>query len=330
MVDPADAGLPLGTGASGEAVRDVQRRLTEVGHACGGDDPGEYGDATEGAVRAFQQGRGLRVDGVCGPDTWNALVESGYRLGDRFIYHRTPMQRGDDVVELQAALGALGFDAGRVDGICGPDTAQALREFQRNSGLTPDAICGPDTVSALRRLAGRRAGPTSVAQAREVLALRDAPRHLVDRRIVLGAPGSLDALADRVQHLLAECGAAVTVLHTPDGSAQAQAANDLGAELYVGFRLVAEPACRLAFYATEGFESVGGRRLAEVAAKDLGTVLDAEGEAVGMRLPVLRETKMPAVVCTLGPVEEIVVRVADLAASLTSSITTWVEHRLDA
>ena len=329
MVDPADAGLPLGRGASGEAVRDVQRRLTELGHGCEDEADSEFGDATEAAVRAFQQSRGLRVDGIVGSDTWNALVEAGYRLGDRFIYHRTPMQRGDDVVELQAALGALGFDAGRVDGICGPDTAAALREFQRNSGLTADAICGPDTVSALRRLAGRRAGPTSVAQAREVLELHDAPRHLVERRIVLGAPGSLDALADRVQQLLGESGAVVTVLRTPDGSAQAQAANDLGAELYVGLRLVAEPACRMAFYATEGFESVGGRRMAEIGAKELGTVLDAECEAVGMRLPVLRETKMPAVVCTLGPVDEVVIRAGDLAASLTSSITTWVEHRLD-
>ena len=49
-----------------------------------------------------------------------------------------------------------------------------------------------------------------------------------------------------------------------------------------------------------------------------------------MRLPVLRETKMPAVVCTLGPVDEAVIKAADLAASLAHSITEWVEHRLDA
>ncbi len=180
------------------------------------------------------------------------------------------MQRGDDVAELQSSLGALGFDAGRVDGICGPDTARALEEFQRNSGLTPDGICGPDSVAALQRLAGRRAGPTSVAQAREALALRDAPRHLAERRIVLGAPGALDALADRVCRLLTDAGADVTVLHAPDGSAQAREANDLGAELYVGLRLVAEPACRVSFYATEGFESVGGRRLAELTRRRTG------------------------------------------------------------
>ena len=326
MVDPA---LPLGPGAQGEAVRDVQQRLGALGYGVDDVDGGTYGPMTEEAVRAFQQSRRLRIDGICGPDTWNALVEAGYRLGDRFLYHRTPMLRGDDVSQLQSDLGALGFDAGRVDGIFGPDSARALQEFQRNSGLTADGICGPDTVSALRRLAGRRAGPTSVAQAREVMALRDAPRQLADRRIVVGTPGTLDALADRVHALLSESGAVVTVLHAADGSVQAKEANELAAEVYVGLRLVPEPTCRVAFYATEGFESVGGRRLAELTSKHLGTILGQEGESAGMRLPVLRETKMPAVVCTLGPADEVVIRAADLAASLAGSVAEWVEHRLD-
>ena len=329
MIEPAQETLPLGEGARGEAVRDVQRRLEALGHDVVGDPGGAFGPATSRATRAFQEERGLPADGICGPVTWAALVEAGWRLGDRFLYWRSPMQRGDDVAELQSSLGALGFDAGRVDGICGPDTARALEEFQRNSGLTPDGICGPDSVAALQRLAGRRAGPTSVAQAREANALRDAPRHLAQRRIVLGAPGALDALADRVSRLLTDAGAEVTVLHAPDGSAQAREANDLAAELYVGLRLVAEPACRVSFYATSGFESVGGRRLAELTATELGTVLGLAPTAVGMRLPVLRETRMPAVLCELGPVDEVVVQAAALATGLTRCVATWVEHRLD-
>ena len=145
----------------------------------------------------------------------------------------------------------------------------------------------------------------------------------------MGVPGTLDALADRIQSLLSDAGAVVTVLHAADGSAQAREANDLSAELYVGLRLVPESTCRVAFYATEGFESVGGRRLAELSAKVLGTVLDQEGESAGMRLPVLRETKMPAVLCSLGPVEDVVMHAGELAASLAGSVTEWVEHRLD-
>lgn len=329
MVPPSDDALPLCRGAHGEAVGDIQRRLGALGFDPAGDPRGAFGEATDRAVRVFQAQRRLPADGICGPVTWAALVEAGYRLGDRFVYQRTPMLRGDDVAELQAHLGALGFDAGRVDGICGPDTARALEEFQRNAGLTPDGICGPDTVSALRRLAGRGGEPTSVAQTREALAQREAPRQLADRRIVLGAPGSLDALADRIRHLLADSGAVVAVLRQADGSAQAREANDLGAELYVGLRLVAEPRCRVSFYATRGFESVGGRRLAECSAKALGTVLDLEGEAAGMRLPVLRETRMPAVVCELGPIDQVVVKSVEVATVVTRSIADWIEHRLD-
>ena len=37
-------------------------------------------------MRAFQEQRGLRVDGICGPETWGALIESGFQLGDRLLY----------------------------------------------------------------------------------------------------------------------------------------------------------------------------------------------------------------------------------------------------
>jgi Putative peptidoglycan binding domain len=36
---------------------------------------GLYGRGTEGLVRTFQQARGLRSDGVVGPDTWQALLD---------------------------------------------------------------------------------------------------------------------------------------------------------------------------------------------------------------------------------------------------------------
>lgn len=329
MADPGERVLLVRPGDEGDVVHDVQRRLGALGHDLSHDPGGRYGEATETAVRAFQHERGLPTDGLVGPVTWAALVEAGYRLGDRFVYHRTPMLRGDDVADLQAGLGALGFDAGKVDGICGPDTARALREFQRNSGLTPDAICGPDTVAALRRLAGRRAGPTSVAQAREVLAQREAPRHLADRRVVVGAPAPLDALTDRIRQQLTDAGARVTVLHQPDGSLQARAANEAGAEVYLGLRVVTEPACRAAFYSTVGFESVAGRRLAELAAHEMGAVLDTEPCTAGMRLPVLRETRMPAVLCEVGPADEVVGRAAALAGGLSRSVQAWIEHRLD-
>ena len=67
MIDRADAPLPLGAGAHGEAVRDVQRRLAALGHDLGDDPGGEFGPATAAATRAFQRQRGLPADGICGP-----------------------------------------------------------------------------------------------------------------------------------------------------------------------------------------------------------------------------------------------------------------------
>ena len=46
----------------------------------------------------------------------------------------------------------MGFDAGREDGILGHQTAAAVREFQRNTGLSVDGILGPAIAGAPRPL----------------------------------------------------------------------------------------------------------------------------------------------------------------------------------
>ena len=81
---------------------------------------------------------------MVGPDTWGELVEAGYRLGDRVLYLRSLSFQGDDVRELQKRLNALGFDAGREDGIFGSRTAAAVAEFQHNVGSASDGIVGPE------------------------------------------------------------------------------------------------------------------------------------------------------------------------------------------
>lgn len=321
LEDPALAGLPLAGGATGEAARDLQRRLTGAGHAIELTEAGRYGPSTETAVSRFQADRGLHVDGVCGPQTWSALVEAGYRLGDRLLYQRAPMMRGDDIGELQLRLGSLGFDTGRVDAIFGPATTRAVADFQRNAGLTTDGICGPDSLAALRRLVE---GPptSSVAGVREREAMRGAPRRLHDRRVVVGETGGLDALAAALGRALGDLGATVAVVHHPDGSAHAADANGFDAAAYLGLALVDEEGCRAAHYATTGFESTGGRHLAELAVGELADLLGAT-EVRGMRLPVLRETRMPAVICELGPPDRVVEHGAAVATALSRAVARW-------
>src|SRR3954447_25261530 len=64
----------LKRGSSGTAVRQLQQALKEAGHDPGPID-GEFGAATEAAVRAFQQEKGIAVDGVVGAIPWLDIVE---------------------------------------------------------------------------------------------------------------------------------------------------------------------------------------------------------------------------------------------------------------
>ncbi len=59
-------------GSKGPEVARIQRRLQELGNYLGPID-GIFGGGTEAAIRAFQQGAHLGVDGRVGPQTWAAL-----------------------------------------------------------------------------------------------------------------------------------------------------------------------------------------------------------------------------------------------------------------
>jgi len=146
-------------GDDGEAVRDIQDRLNALGFGTSPDKVGSFGEGTAAAVAEFQNKRGLWSDGIVGPDTWRALVSAGFTLGSRILYHRIPMMRGDDVAELQRQLNSLGFDAGYVDGIFGPDTLRGLLEFQSNRGLAEDGLTGAGVVEELALMAKATAKP---------------------------------------------------------------------------------------------------------------------------------------------------------------------------
>jgi N-acetylmuramoyl-L-alanine amidase len=267
------------------------------------------------------------VDGICGPETWSALLEAGFRLGDRVLFRQAPMLRGDDVAELQETLGALGFDAGRVDGIFGDDTKRALVEFQRNTGLTADGVCGPRAVAELRRVVGQAGQGDPVAAIKEREALRSAARTLRGYRIVIGHAGSLGDAAKEVRDAITTAGAFVVVVCDPDASRRAAGANAVGAQVYLEFQLSSDQMpLTTAYYAGYRFRSAGGQRLAELLEQQLSSVLPRPpGKVVGMSLPVLRETRMPAVVSEVlasqveGPTSL-------LAAPVVEALRAWAQE----
>jgi len=78
----------------------------------------------------------------------------------RTLRLQQPRLEGDDVRAVQRRLLELGYrQVGDVDGIFGPNTEQAVRAFQQDSGLEVDGIVGPRTWE---RLFGAEA-PATVA-----------------------------------------------------------------------------------------------------------------------------------------------------------------------
>lgn len=322
-------------GATGEPVRDLQERLTALGHPVTSDEPGDFGPATEAAVRSFQEARGLHVDGICGRETWGALVEAGFRLGDRLLYLRRPMLRGDDVAELQERLNALGFDAGREDGIFGARTETALRDFQLNAGIAADGVCGPATRSTLDRLGSLAAG--SVASVREREILRRVARRLDGQRIYVAVEPGLEVVAGALERALRDTGAQLVVdLSGRDDSELAAEANRFDADMFLGVRAGDQATQRACYFATRTFRSEGGFLLAERIDEELAGVLGPSAGPAGKAYRILRETRMPAVVCTPSVAGDaaathlVVSRAPEVGAAIARGVRRGVEEPLDA
>jgi N-acetylmuramoyl-L-alanine amidase len=328
LSDPA----VLRPGSSGEAVRDLQQRLGALGYDLPPDELGRFDAGTVAAVSAFQDVRGLRADGICGRETWSALVESGFQLGDRMLYRRRPMLRGDDVGELQRRLNALGFDAGREDGILGDDTAGALIEFQRNVRITADGICGPETIAALDRLnrpplEGLAEG--EVASVREREALRRGEHKLSGKRVFVAATPGYETLGTGIVHGLLAAGAdAVLDTTGGDGSEIAAEANRYAADLFLAVGPGDAPGCRCSYFESGRFRSEAGYRVATAIRDELEPFLGEEGRVCGRAYAVLRETKMAAVVCepAAGDDADAVRRVVTRGSEIAHAIVQGVQR----
>lgn len=102
---PAESGVDkltyptLRRSDKGEKVRLMQSLLMDRGYDLGraGTD-GDFGSATEAAVRAFQRSAGLKVDGICGAKTWAALLAEKPALYTVTIPHLSSEQ-ADEIIQ---------------------------------------------------------------------------------------------------------------------------------------------------------------------------------------------------------------------------------------
>lgn len=165
------------------SVADTRRESANGSHWIAPD--AVFDHHLDSAVRAFQQQRGLLVDGVVGPATYRSIKEASYRLGARtLIYQLSAPLYGDDVATLQTRLQDLGFYVGRIDGFFGPHTHESLSSFQREIGIAADGICGPATLRSLELLGTRVTGGSPHAISEEELVRRSGPQ-LSGKRIVI-------------------------------------------------------------------------------------------------------------------------------------------------
>ena len=142
----ANLGQPtIGPGATGDVVRRLQRALRRTPN-LGISVDGIFGQQVEAAVKSFQEGAGLVVDGIVGPQTWNALPDGGpmptLREGSSGAAVET-LQR----VLTNGASGAWGTTPQGIDGVFGPRTKASVEAFQAWGGVTVDGIVGDQTWS---------------------------------------------------------------------------------------------------------------------------------------------------------------------------------------
>jgi peptidoglycan hydrolase-like protein with peptidoglycan-binding domain len=147
-------------GSTGDKVREIQK-------VVGVNQDGIYGPQTERAVIQWQKNLKVTPDGIWGPGTEQATYNLFVFLSNLPAVEQVSPDNsflvaldaatktvlrlgsnGGEVKILQVGLNAKGY--GLVsDGVFGPATDRAVRQFQSNSGLQADGIVGPRTWAAL-------------------------------------------------------------------------------------------------------------------------------------------------------------------------------------
>lgn len=313
-------------GDSGQVVTEVIASLARLGLLR--NSPTTFDADVVAALAHFQQSRGLSATGVLTRSTYLALEEARWRLGDRTLsVIPGSLMRGDDVTTLQQRLTEMGFDCGRVDGIYGPLTELAIREFQRQVGLSADGVAGVGTFKALIRLTGTVKGGAPSSLRDEYLVRRRGPA-LNGKVVVLDASfggiakgceafGLNEAqivldVAQRLEGRLNALGVRTFLTRgketNPTEAERIEFANKCGADLVISLHLehhknpIASGVATY-YYGSDAHEvhSVVGEKLATLIQREISARTDLVNCRTHARTwELLRLTKAPTVRVDLG------------------------------
>lgn len=104
LYEEVNSRVVLRKGSQGEAVRQLQTWLNQLGYDCGAVD-GKYGDNTANAVRKFQSDNGLSIDGIAGDKTQAAIALK--IAGNSLSGGGNDTEQGNTTVDLEAVKTAL-------------------------------------------------------------------------------------------------------------------------------------------------------------------------------------------------------------------------------
>ena len=226
---------------------------------------------------------------------------------------------------LQRRLLDLGFTVGRVDGMFGHQTEQAVRDFQRSVGIPPGGTCGPATLKALARLAPMVHGGSPNAM-RDEERIRRAGPHLMGKIVVIDPASSrvenheLRAqaaeitydLAKRIEGRLVATGVQAFLTnrgvdHELSEVDRAEFANRADAHLCISLQLDASrnpdaSGVSTYFYGLEAdVKSAVGERFANLVQREIVARTDlADLRSHAKTWDFLRRTRMPAVRIDVG------------------------------
>lgn len=327
----------LRLGDTGPAVAQLRRDLSSLGlvppKALADDAQATFDAEVDGAVRAFQQGRQLIVDGIAGPATQRALMDARWRLGDRTLsYTLSAPMTGDDVAALQMQLSGLGYNIGRPDGMFGALTDAAVRQFQRDCGLPEDGVFSVGTARELARITTRKLVTGGRPQyLREHEVVRASGPRLRGKRIVIDAahggedPGwvvdhhgqqirAADLcfdIARRIEGRMTATGMSTFLTRGPGQNPgpedRAAQANSLDADLLLSLHIdgasspLANGMATFHFGTDSGNTSTVGESLAAIVHRELvARTRLTDNRVHHAAWDLLRRTKMPAVQVELG------------------------------
>ncbi|SMY11936.1 N-acetylmuramoyl-L-alanine amidase [Brevibacterium jeotgali] len=185
-------------GASDTVLLTVKAQLSRLGYDVGDADSPEFDRDLDGTIKHFQQRRGLFSDGILGPQTFEQIELARHKLGDRILrFDPVRTFRGDDVAELQTKLSDLGLYASRIDFDFAETTDAAVRDLQKNLGLTVDGVAGPRTLRGLDAVS-RGSASGSIFALQEKARLQSSGPSLSGRTFVIDSAPALP-MADDAQ-----------------------------------------------------------------------------------------------------------------------------------